>query len=169
MGQDDTMRSRPRVLVVGGGFAGLSAARVLAGKAVDVSLVDRHNFHTFQPLLYQVATAGLEPADVAYPVRAIVGRSHNITFRHGTVTAVDLDKHRVELSDGSLCEYDHVILATGATAGYFGVPGAPSRAMPLYTLANARMLRNHLLLTLEEVDAHPERYDGGAPVFVVVG
>ena len=159
----------PRVVVVGGGFAGLAATKALAGHPVDVTIVDQHNFHTFQPLLYQVATAGLEPADVAYPVRTIFGREPNVVFRHGRVAKVDLDASEVQLADGATLPYDHLVLATGAAAGFFGVPGAAEHARPLYTLGDARRLRNHLLATLEMADAHPERYDGGAPKFVVVG
>lgn len=159
----------PRVVVVGAGFAGLAATRALAGHPVDVTLVDQHNFHTFQPLLYEVATAGLEPADVAYPVRTIFGREPNVTFRHGRVSKVDIDACEVQLTDGSTVPYDHLVLATGAAAGFFDVAGAAEHARPLYTLGDARRLRNHLLATLEAADAHPERFDDGAPTFVVVG
>lgn len=159
----------PHVVVVGGGFAGLRAARGLAGRRVAVTLIDQHNFHTFLPLLYQVATAGLEPADVAYPIRAVFGRFANVTFRHGRVTAIDTDTRTVTLLDGSTLGYDHLVVATGAAAAFFGVPGAADRARPLYTLGDARRLRNQLLACLEQVDAHPERFDGGAPTFVVVG
>ncbi|MDE3087205.1 MAG: NAD(P)/FAD-dependent oxidoreductase [Acidobacteriota bacterium] len=159
----------PRVVIVGAGFAGLAAARVLAGRPIDTTVVDQHNFHTFQPLLYQVATAGLEPADVAYPVRAIFGREPNVSFRCGRVDAVDLDGRRVQLEDGSALPYDYLVLATGAAANFFGISGAARFAEPLYTVRDARRLRNHLLSTLESVDAHPDRYRGGAPVFVVVG
>ncbi len=169
MGQNETRTARPHVVIVGGGFAGLSAARTLGGHDVDVTLVDQHNFHTFQPLLYQVATAGLEPADVAYPVRAIVAKHRNVTFRCGQVATVDLEASRLVLADNSVVPFDHLIVATGATAGFFGIPGGAEHAQPLYTLGNARMLRNSLLTTLETVDAHPERYDDGAPTFVVVG
>ena len=159
----------PRVVVVGGGFGGLSAAKAMAGRPVDVVIVDQHNFHTFQPLLYQVATAGLEPADVAYPVRTIFGREPNITFRHGRVASIDLDSSVVHLADGSSLDFDHLIVATGAATGFFGVDGAAEHSRPLYTLGDARRLRNHLLATLESADAHPDRFDGGAPTFVVVG
>jgi NADH dehydrogenase len=159
----------PRVVIVGAGFAGLGAARRLAGRNAEVTVIDRHNFHTFQPFLYQVATAGLAPADIAYPVRAIFGRAANITFRHGRVVSVDLDVRCVTLDDGQQMSYDHLVLATGAMAEFFGVSGAPERARPLYTLADARALRNHILGCLEAADAHPEDYDGGAPNFVVVG
>jgi NADH:ubiquinone reductase (H+-translocating) len=161
--------SRARVVVVGAGFAGLNAARHLRGAPVEVTIVDRHNFHTFQPLLYQVATAGLEPADVAYPVRAIFGREPNVTFRHGRVQAVDLDARRLSLADGTTLDYDHLVVATGATTGFLGVDGAAGHTMPLYTLADARRLRNRVLGVLEAADAHPEDFDDGAPTFVVVG
>src|SRR5579872_4454981 len=98
------MGARRKVVVVGAGFAGLAATRRLAGTDVDVTIVDRHNFHTFLPLLYQVATAGLEPADVAYPVRTIFGRAPNVSFRHATVRGVDLDRRRVRLDGGDELE-----------------------------------------------------------------
>ena len=155
--------------MIGAGFAGLAATRRLGGRNAQVTVVDRHNFHTFQPFLYQVATAGLAPADIAYPVRAIFGRDSNVTFRHGRVVGVDLETRTVVLDDHQALPYDHLIVASGATAEFFGVAGAPEHARPLYTLADARRLRNHILGCLEAADAHPEDYDGGAPVFVVVG
>jgi NADH dehydrogenase len=158
-----------RVVIVGCGFAGLAAARHLRRRPVAVTLIDQHNFHTFQPLLYQVATAGLDPADVAYPVRTIFRRDRNIVYRHGRVDSVDLDARRLNLTDGSSLVYDHLIVGTGATAGFFGITGAARYARPLYTLGDARRLRNGVLKTLEEADAHPEDYDDGAPTFVVVG
>jgi NADH:ubiquinone reductase (H+-translocating) len=158
-----------RVVVIGAGFAGLAATRRLGGHAVEVTVVDQHNFHTFQPLLYEVATAGLEPADIAYPVRTIFGREPNVTFRHGRVASLDIEAREVRLADGDTLAYDHLVVATGAAAQFFGITGASEHARPLYTLGDARRLRNHLLATLEAADAHPEAFDGGAPVFVVVG
>jgi NADH dehydrogenase len=158
-----------RVVVVGAGFAGLNAAKHLRGQPVEVTIVDQHNFHTFQPLLYQVATAGLDPSDVAYPVRTIFGREPHVVFRHGRAAAVDLEARRVTLGDGTAIEYDRLVVATGATTGYFAVPGASEHAMPLYTLADARHLRNAVLGCLEAADAHPEHFDDGAPTLVVVG
>ena len=156
------------VLVIGGGFAGLQVVRKLAGTPVHVTIVDQHNFHTFLPLLYQVATAGLEPADVAYPIRTIFGKSTNVTFRHGRAVGVDHARRTVALSNGDELAFDHLVLACGATAAFFGVPGAEQNAMPLYTLADARGLRNHLLLTLEAADV--KGTGGAAPLtFVVVG
>jgi NADH:ubiquinone reductase (H+-translocating) len=148
--------SRPGnpVVVIGCGFGGLNAVRRLAGKPVTVTLIDQHNFHTFQPLLYQVATAGLEPGDVAYPVRTIIRRHRNVTFRHGRVQSVDFDAREVCLADGEHVPYDHLIVGTGATAGFFAIPGAERFSHPLYTLDDANHLRNLVLTRLEEADAH---------------
>ena len=167
----DRTPRRPRVVVIGAGFAGLGVARRLGGRKprAEVTVVDRHNFHTFQPFLYQVATAGLSPSDIAYPVRAIFGRDPNVTFHHSRAASVDLDAHAVTLADGVVLGYDYLVVATGAAAEFFGVAGAAEHAHPLYTLADARSLRNRILGCLEAADAHPEQYDGGAPVFVVVG
>lgn len=156
-------------MVIGGGFAGISAARHLADEPVEVVIVDQHNFHTFQPLLYQVATAGLEPADVAYPVRTIFGRAPNVKFRHGRVNDVDLGSRKVALEDGGQLSYDYLVVASGATTNYYGITGAAQHSRPLYTLADARRLRNQVLGCLEAADARPEDFDGGAPTFVVVG
>ncbi len=158
-----------RVVVIGCGFAGLAAAKRLARQPVEVTLIDHHNFHTFQPLLYQVATAGLDASDVAYPVRTIFRRDPNVVFRHGRATAVDLDRRRIALADDATIDYDHLIVGTGATAGFLGITGAAEHAQPLYTLGDARRLRNAVLGALEGADAHPENFDGGAPTFVVVG
>lgn len=157
-----------KVVVIGAGFAGLAAARALGGRPIDVTVVDQNNFHTFEPLLYEVATAGLEPTDVAYPVRTIFGREPNIAFRYAKVTGVDLDAHQVSLDDDARLDYDYLVVATGATAGFFGIEGAARHTQPLYTLSDARILRNRLLRILEEADAHPERFEEG-PTLVVVG
>ncbi|MHB2027739.1 MAG: NAD(P)/FAD-dependent oxidoreductase [Acidimicrobiales bacterium] len=160
--------SHPHVVIVGGGFAGVSTARRLANKPVRVTIIDRHNFHTFLPLLYQVATAGLEPADVAYPIRTIFGHAPNIQFRHGRVKSVDRERNVVVLDNDAEIGFDHLVVATGATASFFNIPGAERFAMPLYTLADARHLRNRLLLALEEADVAAES-SLVALNFVVVG
>lgn len=158
----------PHVVVIGAGFAGLAATRELANTNVRVTIVDQHNYHTFLPLLYQVATAGLEPADVAYPVRTIFGHARNVTFRHGRVRSIDHDRRVVVLDDRSEITFDHLVLATGATAAYFAIPGASQFAMPLYSLADARHLRNRLLIELEAADV--QRENGASELnFVVVG
>lgn len=170
-----------RTVVLGAGFAGLSAARTLAGTDVDVTLVDQRNFHTFLPLLYEVATAGLDPVDIAYPVRAAVGHADNVRFRLGTVTDVDLDQRIVCLAGtdadhprGSRgceddLEFDSLIVATGAVANFVGVRGAAEYALPLYTLEDARRLRDHILLRLEEADGRPDHLGDGTLTFAIVG
>ena len=167
-GNDGVTDSGAHVVVVGGGFAGIAVGRGLANSSVRVTIIDKHNFHTFLPLLYQVATAGLEPADVAYPIRTIFGGALNIRFRHGRVRQVDHAANAVVLDDGSRLDYDHLVIATGATAAYFGIPGASQYAMPLYSLADARRLRNRLLLALEDADVRAER-ESVSLTFVVVG
>jgi NADH:ubiquinone reductase (H+-translocating) len=158
-----------RVVIIGAGFGGLAAARSLAGKPVEVTIIDQRNFHTFQPLLYEVSTAGLDPGDVAYPIRAIFGRIPNVTFRYGAVTGVDWAQHTVGVDEGEPIPFDSVIVASGATVKYFGIPGAAQYAHALYTLADARYLRDHILRRLEEVDADPQIADDGALTFVVIG
>ena len=147
--------SPPVVVVLGAGFAGLTAARHLAGRDVQVVVVDQHNFHTFRPLLYQVATAGLSPGDVAYPARAVFGRSGNVTFRHGAVTDVDVDARTLEMSDGTTLGFDRLIVACSSVASYHKIPGAERWTLPLYTLDDARRLRNRLLQVLEVADQNP--------------
>src|SRR5216684_8222651 len=127
---------KPRVVIVGAGFGGLSAAKALAGTAFDVTLIDRHNYHLFQPLLYQVATAGLSPADIAAPIRGILGGQKNITVVCGTVTAVDVDARRVIVDDRAIA-YDALVLATGATHGYFGLDEWAAHAPGLKSVQDA--------------------------------
>jgi NADH dehydrogenase len=164
------LTSLPHVVIIGGGFGGVAVAKGLADEDVRVTIIDQHNFHTFQPLLYQVATAGLEPADVAFPVRTIFGHAANVRFRHAFVRSVDQSRNLVTLGDGSVIDYDHLVIATGATAAFFGVPGASQFAMPLYTLSDARRLRNRLLSVLEEAEVRSERQGEAVDLtFVVVG
>src|ERR1700722_3064933 len=151
------LASLPHVVVIGGGFAGVSLTKELADQDVRVTIIDQHNFHTFQPLLYQVATAGLEPADVAFPIRTIFGHAKNVRFRHGRVRSVDQARNAVVLGDGSRIDYDHLVIATGAVAAFFGVDGAARYALPLYTLSDARRLRNRLLSILEETEVRGGR------------
>ena len=158
-----------RVVIVGAGFAGLSAARALIGKPVDVTVVDQRNFHTFQPMLYEVATAGLDSGDVAYPIRVIFGKAANVAFRFATVTGVDWERRQVTLEDSDPLPFDSVVVASGATARYFGIPGAAEFSFPLYTLTDARRLRDHVLRRLEDADSNPARATEGPLTFVVVG
>jgi NADH dehydrogenase len=149
----------------------MAAAKRLAKAGLDVTIVDRHNYHTFQPLLYEVSTAGLNAADIAYAVRGIFRRYSNVEFRQGTVTDVDWTDHNLELDGGAQqpLAFDYLVVAAGSTTAYFGVDGAAEFAFPLYTLADAIRLRNHILEQFEEANADPSLIDDGALTFVVVG
>ncbi len=164
----------PKVVVVGAGFGGLEVARHLAGRPVDLTLVDRNNFHTFQPLLYQVATAGLNAADVANVVRGLFHGQPNVRFRQATVTGVDWANRRVEVEGQPSLPFDHLVLAGGATVHHFGTPGAAEHGFALYTLADAVRLRNHIVERFEVAAAAGSggagsTADPGELTFVVVG
>ncbi len=165
--------TRTQVVIVGAGFGGLAAAKELAGHPVDVTLVDRNNFNTFQPLLYQVATSGLASSDVAYPVRGITQRHDNLAFRQATVIGADLDARRLHLQgddhEVADLDYDHLIVAAGAVTNTFNIPGVEHHGFPLYNLADAVRLRNHVLERFEASDADPTLVDDGSLTFVVVG
>jgi NADH dehydrogenase len=158
-------------VIVGAGFGGLSCAKELAGAPAQVTIIDQHNFHTFQPLLYQVATAGLNAADVAYSVRGIFQRQDNVDFRQARVTGVDWDARTLELDCGAQppLVFDKLVVAAGATAAYFGIDGAEKHSFPLYTLTDSIALRNHVLDRFEAADADPSLIEQGALTFVVVG
>ncbi len=158
-----------RVVVIGAGFGGLAVARSLTGAPVEVTVVDRNNFHTFQPLLYQVATAGLNAADVASVVRGILQRRANVDFRLGAVDGVDWAERDVLLADGGRLPFDHLVVAAGSAPAFFGVPGAQEHGFPLYSLDGATALRNHVLERFEAAAADPALIGDGALTFVVVG
>jgi NADH:ubiquinone reductase (H+-translocating) len=160
---------RPTVVVVGAGFGGLRAARALRKAPVDVLLVDRHNYHLFQPLLYQVATAGLEPEEIAKPVRAVLRGQRNFDFRLARVTGVDFGARRLATDDGPI-GYDYLILATGAAANFFGLKGVEQFGLTLKDIPDAVRIRNHVLSRFEEAmfEAQPERRRA-LLTFVVVG
>lgn len=144
---------RPRVLILGVGFGGLNAAQKLAGQDVDVLLVDRHNFHLFSPLLYQVATSGLEPGEIASPVRGIFRNTSNIRFLLGEVEAIDPTAQIVTIRSQNQARqvpYDFLILATGSQAHTFGVPGVEDYGFGLKTLSDGVALRNHVLKNFEK-------------------
>jgi len=162
-------RTRPRVVVVGAGFGGLSVAKELAGAPVDVTLIDRHNFHTFSPLLYQVATAGLAAEDIAPNVRGIVQRAPNVEARLATVVGIDLERRVVACDDGRSIAYDVLVLAAGTVSSSFGVPGVERHATPLKTLADATRIRSLVLRRFEAASADPAIVERGALTFVVAG
>lgn len=144
--------SRPKVLVIGGGFAGLSAVRGLNGAEADVVLIDRYNHHTFQPLLYQVATAGLASPSIAAPLRHILRDQPNVTVLLGEVRSVDLQSRRVEV-DGVSHPYDYLIVATGSTHAYFGHDEWAQDAPGLKTLEDALAIRARILTAFERAEA----------------
>jgi NADH dehydrogenase len=160
---------RPRVLIVGGGFAGIGAVQKLRKSDVDVVLVDKHDYHTFQPLLYQVATGLLEQPAVGHPIRDLVHKQANARVHQDTVTAIDLDAREVRFSELGPLTYDYLVLGLGAEVNFFGVEGAPEHAFPLYTLSDAVRLKNHVLKTWEAADRNPALIDDGALNIVVVG
>ena len=143
----------PRIIIVGAGFGGLFAARALANKSVDVLLIDRSNFHTFTPLLYQVATCALDPSEIAYPVRTIFRKNRNIRSLLGNVTSIDYTNKMIELQIGEQTRqevYDYLILASGSTPTYFGKDVFRENALELRTLSDAVNLRNHILSLFEQ-------------------
>jgi len=164
------MTGTPHVVIVGGGFAGLAAARALRAAAVDVTVVDRHNHHVFQPLLYQVATAGLSPADIAAPIRWILRRQANVRVLLGEVVGLDVDGRRVELASGEGLPYHALIVATGVTHTYFGHDDWAVHAPGLKTLDDAVAIRRRVLLAFEraEAEADPGR-QRELLTFVVIG
>ena len=159
--------SPPRVVIVGAGFAGLAAAEALRGAPVQTTIVDRHNYNTFQPLLYQVATAGLNPGDVAYPVRSYVKHHRSARFRQGEVTGIDLDTHEIRFEDGGVLAYDYLIVSSGATTNYFGVTGAHENSLAIYTLDDALAVRDRIFAQLERASALGSSH--GELTVVVVG
>jgi NADH dehydrogenase len=163
-------RGVPEVLIIGGGFAGLNAARALGGVAdVSVTLVDRRNHHLFQPLLYQVATAGLSPAEIAAPIRALVARYPNVRVLQGAVERIDTDAKRVEGEFGTL-SYDFLIVATGAQHAYFGHEAWEPHAPGLKTLAQATEIRRRVLEAFEGAERTTDATERKRLLtFVVVG
>ena len=143
---------RPRVVIVGAGFGGVRCATGLKDEAVDVTLIDRNNYHLFQPLLYQVATAGLSPADIAFPVRALFRDNRAVRVLRGTVTGVDAARRTV-MVDGREIGYDHLVLATGATHGYFGHEEWSAHAPGLKHVEDAIAIRARVLSAFERAEA----------------
>ncbi|HVG97104.1 MAG TPA: NAD(P)/FAD-dependent oxidoreductase [Chloroflexota bacterium] len=161
--------ARPRVVILGGGFGGVGAARQLKKADADVVLLDEHDYHTFQPLLYQVATGLLDGSTVGHPLRDLFHDQGNVTVHQAKVTGIDLAGRQVQCADMAPLSYDYLVLALGARVNFFGVEGAAEHAFPLYTLADAERLKAHILHQWEQADRDRSLVDDGALNVVVVG
>ena len=159
---------RPRVLILGGGFAGLGAARKLKDSEADVVLYDEHDYHTFQPLLYQVATDLLETSAVGHPLRGLFHEQPNTAVHQDKVTGIDLAAREVQFAEMAPLTYDYLVLGLGAEVNFFGVEGA-EHAFPMYTLSDAVRLKEHVLRSWEAADRDPTKVDDGALNVVIVG
>ena len=158
-----------RVVIVGAGFGGLSAAKALAGSAFDVTIIDRHNYHLFQPLLYQVATAGLSPAEIASPIRSILARARNVNVVLGRVSGIDVAR-RLVIAEGRRIPFDHLIIATGAQHDYFGHDDWAASAPGLKTIDDATYIRRRILLAFEKAETEEDPHERARLLtFVVVG
>ncbi len=161
---------RRHVVVVGGGFAGVGCARRLAGRDdVRVTLIDRNNYHQFQPLLYQVATSQLASSDIAYSLRKLFAEDENVAVKLGEVVEVDPTARSVTTADGAVITGDAIVLAAGSQPNFFRTPGAAEHAFPLYSLDDALALRSRILGVFEAADRDASLIDQGALSFVVVG
>ena len=162
-------RERPKVVIVGAGFGGIEAAKSLSRAPVDVTLIDRQNYHCFQPLLYQVATAALSPADIAWPIRHILRRQQNVTVFMAEVTGVDLAAQRVQIT-GDPIPYDYLVLATGATHSYFGHDEWAECAPGLKRIEDATRIRRSLLIAFEHAELTGDEAERQRLLtFVIVG
>jgi NADH dehydrogenase len=159
----------PRVLILGGGFAGVGAAKKLHKAPAEVVLVDQHDYHTFQPLLYQLATGLLDPSGVGHSLRDLVHGQDNVTVHKTGVTGIDLDARTVSFAELEPLAYDYLVLALGAEVNFFGTDGAADHAFPMYTLTDALRLKEHVLDRWEAADKDPSLVEDGALNVVVVG
>jgi len=159
----------PHIVIIGAGFSGLETARGLSNAPVRITLIDKHNHHLFQPLLYQVAIAGLVPSQIAYPIRTIFRKQKNLTFQMGEVRAIDLDSKYIKLN-GSVIAYDYLVLAVGGRTNFFGLDAIEKDGFQLKDLETAIKTRNHLLLMFERASHEGDAEKRKALLtFVIVG
>lgn len=140
-----------KVVIIGGGFAGLNLSKKLVGNTqIEVTLVDKNNYHFFPPLLYQVATAFIEPSNISYPFRRMFQYKHNLRYYMGSLVKINVESNTIETDSGTL-DYDYLVLAMGAESNYFGMENVKNNALPMKTIDDAINLRNHILLNLEKL------------------
>ena len=163
------MAELAHVVILGAGFAGIGALKKLRDADVRITIVDKRDYHTFQPLLYQVATDELGPTEVGFPIRELLHGHKNITYHQAAVKSVDLAQKQVVMDGVAAIPYDYLVLALGAVANFYHTPGADQYAFPLYTMEDAIRLKDHILKTFEAVDKNPALMDDGALTFCVVG
>ncbi len=159
----------PHVVILGGGFAGLGVMEKLKNAPVKITLIDQNNYHTFQPLLYQLATNELDANQVGFPIREMMHRQDNALFHQAKVMSVDLDNKVVHLDRMEPIPYDYLVVSMGAVVNFFGTKGAQEYAFPLYTMRDALLLKTHINRLLEAVDKNPALIDEGALNFCIVG
>jgi NADH dehydrogenase len=157
------------VVILGAGFGGVGALKKLRDADVRITLISDKDYHAFQPLLYQVATAELAPTEIAIPIRDLLHGHENVTFHMATVKGIDLAKKQVTAEGIAPIQYDYLVLGLGAVVNFFNTPGADKHALPLYTLDDAVRLRRHIFTTFENVDKNPALIDDGALTFCIVG
>jgi NADH dehydrogenase len=163
------MAELPHVVILGAGFGGIGAAQKLRDAPVRLTIIDKHDYHTFQPLLYQVATDELGPAEVGYPIRELLHRHQGWDFHKCSVEGVDLAKREVAVDGMPPIKFDYLVLALGAVVNFHGTPGAAEHSLPLYTMTDAIRLHDHILKMFEAVDKNPALVDEGALTFCIVG
>src|ERR671937_1247958 len=164
-----SQNQKPHVIIIGAGFGGLQAAKKLARKNVQVTVVDRTNYHLFQPLLFQVATAALSPADIAAPIRAVLRKCKNMEVILAEVRSVNVEQRKVQLVDGEI-DYDYLIVATGARHSYFGHPEWENLAPGLKSLEDAVEIRRRILMAFEQAEKiTDEAARKAAMTFVIIG
>ena len=161
--------NKPRVVIIGAGFVGIYAAKALRKADAEVVLIDQNNYHTFQPLIYQVATAALEPEEVAQTVRTIFRKQKNLNFRQATVESVDWNAKTLALVGGDTLAFDYLIVGAGAVYNDFGIPGVKENAFYVKSLTEAVNIRSHILRQFERASADPSLIDQGVLNFVIVG